>query len=591
MRHSSILVALALSLVAPAALAQAAPDEYVVVLDPNSNGNDLATAHGAFHRYTAVFNGFAARLPPQAVQALQNNPNVLSIEPAFTVTAVAETLPAGVDRIDAERAHALGQAGAGVRVAVVDTGIDLDHPDLAANIDLGLSRTFVSSGATTVGGDDDQGHGTHVAGTIAAIDNDVQVIGVAPSATLIALKVLNRQGSGSSTDIIAALDYITKHNQAATTYGQMIHVANFSLGGSGSDTDTAYRRAFNAAVASGCFVVVAAGNSTADSANYVPASYDSVLTVSAMNPVTGAFASFSNFGADVDVTAPGVSTLSTARGGGTTTMSGTSMACPHVAGVAALYVGQQLANLTKATAVSTIRAAILGSAEPIVMTGDNDGIREPLVDAEAILGPGAPADPAVLMTLSKDKSSYGETDLQAVVTASITDENAAPITGLTAADVTLTGAPVTSFVEVGNGDYAFTLDISGFTLNTAYTVTVDAASGGLTGQATTTITRVSAPVIRVSSIAYNSTKSALRITVSVVDNKGAAVSGATVAVRVDRNGALYGTSTGTTDSTGKTTFSISRAPTGRYVTTITSVSKAGTVYNPAANYIDPGFTR
>jgi subtilisin len=588
----SAVVLLAASLAtAPGARAQAAADEYVVVLRPGAPGQTIAAAHRATHRFTAVFPGFAARLSPAAVAALRNNPNVERVEAAFTVHAVAETLPTGVDRIDAERGHALGQTGSGVRVAVVDTGIDLDHPDLAARIDAALSRTFVSRGATTIGGDDDQGHGTHVAGTIAAVDNDAQVIGVAPSARLIALKVLNNQGSGSSTDIIAALDYITAHNQAAATYADMIHVANFSLGGTGSDSDTAYRRAFDAAVASGCFVVVAAGNSAVDSATAVPAAYDSVVTVSAMDASTGALASFSNFGADVDIAAPGVDVLSTTIGGGVGSKSGTSMACPHVAGVAALYVGQQGANLTKANAVSTIRAALLGSAEPIVLTGDNDGFREPLIDAEAVLGPGDPPDPAVLVAVRTDKASYTQNDGTAVVTASVTDETAAPLPGLTTSSFTVSGAPVLSFVEVGNGDYAFTVDIAGFAVDVATAVTVAASVGGLSGQATTTITRAALPVLGVSNIAYASTKSALRVSVFVTDQRNLVVPGAAVSVRITRNGALFATGTATTDSTGKATFSYSRPPTGRYVTTVTAVSKAGAVFDPAGDFVDPGFTR
>ena len=365
--YSNIFMAVVAGNVLPAISHNNEKPIYIVRLtshpEASEQANKLTKEYGALHQYRHVFKGFAAELSPAALTALQNNPNVEEVEQAFTVFASAETYPTGVDRVDADLVHSTW-GGTGARVAIVDTGIDTNHPDLDGRVNTALSRTFVSRGRTTENGLDDHGHGTHVAGTVAAtLGNGIGVVGVSPQAELIALKVLNRNGSGSTADIIAALDYITGYNNSRNNYADLIHVANFSLGGSGSDSDSSFRRAFEGAVGSGCFITAAAGNESDNAANHVPAAYDSVFTVSAMDPRNDTFATFSNFGADVDIAAPGVAINSTMLGGGYASWNGTSMATPHVSGAAALYVGQDiiqnLGGLTKATAPASIRTTLL----------------------------------------------------------------------------------------------------------------------------------------------------------------------------------------------------------------------------------------
>jgi len=551
----------------------------------------LAAQNHGLHTYQHVFHGFAAELSDAAVQALQQNPNVEVIEQAFTVHTTAEAYPSGVDRIDADLVHGTWE-GLGVRVAIVDTGIDFSHPDLAGQVNTGLSRTFISRGKTTANGLDDHGHGTHVAGTVAAVrGNDLGVVGVAPQAELIALKVLNKNGSGSTADIIAALDYITGYN-STRPYAEIIHVANFSLGGSGSDSDTSFRRAFDRTVASGCFIAVAAGNESDDAANHVPAAYDSVFTVSAMDPLTNKFASFSNYGSDVDIAAPGVAINSTMLGGDYASWSGTSMATPHVAGAAALYISQDITQnlgvLNKTTATTSIRTALIGAGETITFSGDPDGIHEPLLDAQAVLGPITPPAAAIVMTVVTDKPSYADTDLSATLTVQVRDQLGDPVDNLTAGDFDL-GSDAFSFSNDSGGAYSLTLDISGWSNDINHEVTVTVTSGSSSDNALVTIRKATAKTIYISNIVYERVFKNLRgyLTVSDLDNNP--VANATIDLTLKLDDQSYKNFTMTTSGNGVADFRVGNARRGHYTIVINSVTAAGAVYVESLNFTDPEF--
>ncbi|WP_255197959.1 S8 family peptidase [Halorarius litoreus] len=277
-----------------------------------------------------------------------------------------QTLPWGVDRVDAEAAHAGGFMGKGAHVAIIDTGIDSDHPDLRKNLGDGVSFVGCRGGPKDckTSWDDDDGHGTHCAGTVAAISNDRGVVGIAPEATLHAVKVLDNNGSGRYSDVAAGIEWVASRGY---------DVASMSLGGGYSETLGIV--CANAAAA-GVLLVAAAGNDYGGSVSY-PAAYDSVLAVSATTSTDG-IASFSNVGPQVDLAAPGVGIESTWYGGGYSTISGTSMACPHVSGAAALLMADD--GVSNAAAWETLTR----TAEDIGRSADEQGAG--LLDAATAVG-------------------------------------------------------------------------------------------------------------------------------------------------------------------------------------------------------------
>jgi subtilisin family serine protease len=381
----------------------AQPDQetdVIVVLKPGADPAEVARAAGVQprHVFRHVFRGFAGRVPEQALQGLRRNPRVELISPDRPVTIAQQTPPEGIYRIEADQYP--GAVGSGLNpvdadVAIVDTGIDLDHPDLT-----------VAGGTNCLGGtshDDNNGHGTHVAGTAAARDNTIGVVGVAPGARLWAVKVLDANGDGSWSSVICGLDWVYAHRDT-------IDVVNMSLAGFGGDStcaNDALHRAICRNVSASISVVVAAGNDSQNAANFVPATYGEVVTVSAFADFDGQpggqstpncgddrddrFSWFSNYGADVDIAAPGSCVLSTDRGAGLTRMSGTSMAAPHVAGAVALYKAQNpLAD------AGQVRSWLLGPASdpqtsPAGFTDDPDGFRERVLNLD--LSTAYPPDP------------------------------------------------------------------------------------------------------------------------------------------------------------------------------------------------------
>lgn len=336
------LVFLALLLVGPfyIGVVAAQPVERVAVIIGFKEAADpsLVAASGGQVKYVYQYiAAVAAALPSQAVEALEKNPKVAYVEPDFEVYALArppalakppqpppqpsETIPWGISKIRAPEAWATSR-GTEIKVAILDTGIDITHPDLR-----------VVGGVTYVWGtrsyNDDNGHGTHVAGIVAALDNDIGVIGVAPEAALYAVKVLNRYGSGYISWIIAGIEW------SITNKMQVISMSF----GSSSDS-TSLHEECDKAYGLGIVLVAAAGNSGPKdyTVNY-PAKYDSVIAVGATDS-TDTVASWSSRGPELSVAAPGVSIYSTYKGSTYATMSGTSMACPHVTGTVALILSK-----------------------------------------------------------------------------------------------------------------------------------------------------------------------------------------------------------------------------------------------------------
>jgi len=347
----------------------------------------LVKGLGGKIKYTYhIIPAIAASVPEVAIDALRENPNITHVELDGKVFAIGQTLPWGVDRIDAEVVHTSGNKGGGVNVAILDTGIDLDHPDL-----------YVTGGKSFVSGksyDDKNGHGTHVAGIVAALDNGDGVIGVAPEAELYAVKVLGNGGIGWWSDLIAGLQWCVNEG---------MDVANMSLGATSAPDDV--RDACDSASAAGVLLVAAAGNEYGGPVIY-PAAYSSVIAVSATDSADK-LASFSSVGDEVELAAPGVDIYSTYKDGGYETMSGTSMASPHVAGTAALvWANPDNLNWTN----DDVRMQLKNTAEDIKLSPTEQGYG--LVDAdEAASQPTDTTPPAKVTGLTVTMVSCAQLDL------------------------------------------------------------------------------------------------------------------------------------------------------------------------------------
>jgi subtilisin family serine protease len=298
-----------------------------------ANRSANAASGSVGHVYEHALQGFSVHASARGIEQMQrNNPRIdyceqdqvmAIVDPlaataqpgAVTVTAGGtQQTPPGITRVNG------GVSGATGTAWVIDTGIDLTHPDL--NVDTVRSKSFVTRESSP---NDLNGHGSHVSGTIAAKDNTVGVIGVAAGAKLVAVRVLDRRGSGSNSDVIAGVDYVGGA-------GNLGDVANMSLGGGVSTAlDTAVLNA-----SSKVKFALAAGNDGGDANLHSPARVNgpNIYTVAAFNAPNGAWASFSNYGKPpVDYAEPGVNILSTWKSGGYNTISGTSMATPHMAGL------------------------------------------------------------------------------------------------------------------------------------------------------------------------------------------------------------------------------------------------------------------
>jgi len=341
---------------APLSPASAAPPARTAVIvqlvagaNPVSEARAAAGGDGRVsHVFHSALQGFSAELSDRAIAALRHNPRVALIEPDGIVTAQVDqaTPPWGLDRID-QRALPLNKkysyptvAGGGVTAYVVDTGIAADVADLAGRVGAGTS--FIADGNGTT---DCNGHGTHVAGTIAGT-----TYGVAKQATVVPVRVLDCSGNGTWSGVVAGLDWVASDHRAGAPA-----VANMSLGGGASATvDAAVQRV----ISDGVTVAVAAGNSSTNACTTSPARVAAALTVGATDS-TDRRASFSNYGSCLDLFAPGVGITSDWLTG-TNTISGTSMATPHVTGAAAVLLSRTPGLSPTAVASSLVANATTG---------------------------------------------------------------------------------------------------------------------------------------------------------------------------------------------------------------------------------------
>lgn len=560
--------------------AQATEKVPVIISFHGALDADLVKAFGGTVKYEyAIIPAIAASLPAQAIDALQKNPKIALIEPDAIAHATVETLGWGVERIGAPIVHQ-DNTGVGVKVAIVDTGIDYTHPDLAANYMGG--KDFVNNDDDPM---DDNGHGTHCAGIVAAVDNEIGVIGVAPGASLYAAKVLDASGSGSYSTIIAGIDW-------AVTQG--VHIISMSLGGDSGLSS--FENACNNAYSAGVLVVAAAGNDYKgnsriewDTVDY-PARYSSVIAVGATDS-NNIKASFSSTGPAVELAAPGVSIFSTYLGG-YATASGTSMACPHVAGAAALvFASPANPGDTDGWQASEVRAKLTATADDLGAAGFDYWYGYGLVDADEAASADTVADttpPAITnltpadgttVTIDTPTISATITDASGIGTFTMTLDGLLVAATYSEAESKVTYTPTNPLAD---GTHPVTLTVSdtnGNTATTAWSFTVSTQTPPPPIETPTASVTV---VLNPEKIAGKNLFISASATVTVTGSSGP-ISGATV------NGhwsdATTDTDSALTDVNGVVTLSsneLKNPLTATFVFTVDSIVIGGQIYPQTA---------
>jgi subtilisin family serine protease len=399
------------------AAANSASADYIVTLrgdetDPDGQARALVAAHGGSltHVYRTALKGFAvANLPDAAAAALERNPRVAGMERDGVVSIVGSGTQSsatwGIDRIDQrdrplDGTYSYDADGTGVTVYIIDTGIRTAHNEFGGRASGGF--TAINDGN---GSNDCNGHGTHVAGTVGG-----STYGVAQNVSLVAVRVLNCSGSGTTSGVIAGIDWVTANRAAAS-------VANMSLGGGFSSTLNA---AVSNSIAAGVTYAVAAGNSNANACNYSPASAPAAITVGSTTSSDGK-SSFSNGGTCVDINAPGSSITSawSTSNTATNTISGTSMASPHVAGAAAAYLSANPGSSPAAIASALNSSATVGRITGLGSGTPNRLLYTHFASVEPEPDPEPDPSPAPVASFSKSCSGFSCT-FRSTSTGSIT---------------------------------------------------------------------------------------------------------------------------------------------------------------------------
>ena len=328
----------------------------------SESGRRAARDEAEKEHYAFAFDALTIEVSEEGAERLRRRNDIRYVEIDEEMETFEQTTPWGVDRVDADVAHDAGETGAGADVAIIDTGIQSDHPDLADNLGEGVA--FLA-GVQSTQWEDDNGHGTHCAGIADAVDDTEGVVGVSTEATLHAVKVMNSTGTGLTSDIARGIEW---------TADQGYDVGNLSLGGGDSDV---LREACEYAHANGVFLAAAAGNDgpCEDCVSY-PAGYQECVAISATSE-DDSLAEFSSTGPEVELAAPGDGIYSTYVGSSYTELSGTSMAAPHVAGGATQLMANGYTH-------EEARDRLTSTAEDVGLDATEQGAG--LLDVAAALG-------------------------------------------------------------------------------------------------------------------------------------------------------------------------------------------------------------
>ena len=480
-----------------------------------------------------IFPAIAASVPETAIGGLSKNPHVIVIQPDVEVHAVDDAIPWGIARIGADVVHSAGNTGSGVKVAIIDTGVDYNHSELSSAFGSIKGYDFVNGDTDPM---DDNGHGTHVAGIIAADDNDAGIVGVAPGVELYALKVLDSTGSGSFSDIVAALEWATG---GSTLPGSIcVDITNNSYGSS-DDPDYFYHllglpglveTAFSLSYyQDGVLNVAAAGNEYAGEDTVIyPARYDSVIAVAATDQNDNR-AYFSSTGPDVELAAPGLGIYSTVPGG-YATYSGTSMACPHVVGAAALVNAAHPAWTNE-----QIRQQLQSTADDLGTPNRDNYYGYGLVDADEAADVPSVNNPPIA---NDDSATTGEdTSVAIAVLDNDSDPDGDPL------GVTTVGAPAHG-TTIKNADdtvtYSPNLNYNG---TDSFTYTVSDGKGGTASAGVTVIiSPVNDPPVAQAQTVSTTRDTATSITLTATDPDGDALT--YIVVTNPAHGTLSGTPPG-----------------------------------------------
>jgi subtilisin family serine protease len=542
------------------------PNRYILIFtDDVANGRATAAAmvraaRGELHFvYENVLNGFAATLPPQAVANLQRNPNIAYIEQDAVVTLNATTQTNatwGLDRIDQPTrplngTYIYNNTGAGVRAYIIDTGIRTTHSEFTGRTLPGY--TAINDGRGT---DDCNGHGTHVAGTVGGT-----VYGVAKGVTLVPVRVLDCQGSGTWSGVIAGVDWVAAQKRANPSIPM---VANMSLGGGASST---IDQAVTNSVQDGVVQVVAAGNSTRDACDYSPARAPLALTVGATTE-SDSRASYSNFGTCLDLFAPGSSITSAWSSSNTSvsTISGTSMASPHVAGVVALILEQRPTATPVEVSEILLTATVTG-----ILSSVGTGSPNRLLQSQIVLS----APPLTITTTALPDASVDQ-PYSATLRASGGAGDSTWTTSALPAGLSLTGATISGTPSAAG--------------TTSVTVTVNDDSGEVSKELTLTVTpapiAVEPATISITTEGGRWLSGNAQVTIRASDAPHATAAGVSVSGSWLVNGQLQSSSvSATTNSDGiasfnSPTYRVTNGTLGFCVRSLSGAGVASIAFNP-----------